>query len=544
MYTIKNILTRVFLIIESSLGGFGVFSKDAKINKNVVLGKINKQAIISRKTTAVCDIIEENELEGTLALTLALMFELLRINDSPWKHYLMSLPLYEPLPFTWSATEQLELRGTGLGSNLENYKKYLWADFETLYDIIVKNPLAFTSSDKEIYSELFFRSHTLIRSRAFHVDDFHQDAMVPFADLFNHNSNGEHIHMENDDDICLRCGDIFCNCDDPPVPEEVELRQSIVSELYGEPLLSTYNSKKNLKKYKEEEKHVFDDLFSENETTDVDNEEQYLHIVTQKVVEKDSEIFNTFGKLPNNLLLTRYGFLQDDNPFNCVSFSVKEFADFVFKEKELGVFDIDLFHNRIKLWRRFRRVIHNIEASLEDPEEEDWVDEETLDDELDNSAEEFISCEEDSDEEDSGDDTDEEVNEMINPSDLTINGKGFIDCDLLTIVAFCFAPKKFLRIVQNDSEVGKKWISEMLLNRKLNEQHGIFSFGNWLVASTAEDDSKVNNEMSFIYSTISPWSQKFKIFFKLFAEFKLSFLNHICEAEDLKKLNELVRIQK
>lgn len=53
--------------------------------------------------------------------------------------------------------------------------------------------------------ELFKRASSLVASRAFGVDSYHGDAMLPIADLFNHTGN-EHVHIESDGDACEECG--------------------------------------------------------------------------------------------------------------------------------------------------------------------------------------------------------------------------------------------------------------------------------------------------------------------------------------------------
>ena len=59
---------------------------------------------------------------------------------------------------------------------------------------------------REVLSfELFKRASSLIASRAFGVDAYHGDAMLPVADIFNHTGR-EHVHIQSDGDVCTVCG--------------------------------------------------------------------------------------------------------------------------------------------------------------------------------------------------------------------------------------------------------------------------------------------------------------------------------------------------
>lgn len=52
----------------------------------------------------------------------------------------------------------------------------------------------------------------LVSTRAFFVDDYLEDCMIPFADLFNHEID-EDVHMETIVEVCISCGDVGCGCD-------------------------------------------------------------------------------------------------------------------------------------------------------------------------------------------------------------------------------------------------------------------------------------------------------------------------------------------
>jgi hypothetical protein len=87
-------------IQASPLGGFGLFAQ-RKIQADDILCKIPKSAILSCKTCGIADVLEQFDLSGSIALTLALMFEKLQGESSPWYGYLQAVPACEPLPLLW-----------------------------------------------------------------------------------------------------------------------------------------------------------------------------------------------------------------------------------------------------------------------------------------------------------------------------------------------------------------------------------------------------------------------------------------------------------
>ena len=69
-----------------------------------------------------------------------------------------------------------------------------------------------TNLDDDPYSfDKFIKISTLISSRAFEVDAYHENALVPFADIFNHSGKNEHVHFETEFEVCDACGQLeYC----------------------------------------------------------------------------------------------------------------------------------------------------------------------------------------------------------------------------------------------------------------------------------------------------------------------------------------------
>lgn len=105
--------------------GLGIVAKESVRDTGLNLVKIPRECILSPKNCGIADLIEEQELAGVLALTLALMFEMSLGVDSPWYGYLQSLPSpMEPIAAFWTQ-EQLEgLAGTCLSDIVKEQKAW------------------------------------------------------------------------------------------------------------------------------------------------------------------------------------------------------------------------------------------------------------------------------------------------------------------------------------------------------------------------------------------------------------------------------------
>jgi len=80
-----------------------------------VVANISKTACLTIKTSGAREMIESADLDGSLGLSVALMYERSLGEESPWAGYLQILPIQEDLPLVWSL-EDLDslLSGTEL----------------------------------------------------------------------------------------------------------------------------------------------------------------------------------------------------------------------------------------------------------------------------------------------------------------------------------------------------------------------------------------------------------------------------------------------
>ncbi|OLY79123.1 Ribosomal lysine N-methyltransferase 3 [Smittium mucronatum] len=239
------------------------------------------------------------------------MYEMNLLKSSPYWGYLQSLPYSSDIPLLWSKSDQDLLRGTDsyriLEQDLEKLKnqhKYLVSNlfkrFPGIFNLqsessqinfdetsYIEAPI---STDSKISSlekiqrktkhqidwfsfQEFIRITSLITSRAFEVDPYLGVCLVPFADLFNHKSAIEDVHVVSDTDVCLLCGKIDgCEHSDIDIPLKGSHYQKI-QEAINE---SSYEEKKQIE-------------FLEN--TSSDSEESYssgLDFENNDIEEMDS----------------------------------------------------------------------------------------------------------------------------------------------------------------------------------------------------------------------------------------------------------------
>lgn len=70
-----------------------------------VVAQIPKTACLTIKTSGAREMIEAGGLDGSLGLSVALMYEKSLGQDSPWAGYLQLLPSQECLPLVWTLEE-------------------------------------------------------------------------------------------------------------------------------------------------------------------------------------------------------------------------------------------------------------------------------------------------------------------------------------------------------------------------------------------------------------------------------------------------------
>ncbi|KAI8903526.1 hypothetical protein EDD86DRAFT_250240 [Gorgonomyces haynaldii] len=298
------------------------------IEPGTIVGVIPKDNILSIRNTAIAHVFEEEGMEGEmLPLVIATMYERALGTKSPFYGYLQSLTKPD-IPLFWNDERLSEIRGTELYHIVLGDRDQLKEDYQIVVDLMERYPEM--KLDKMTIED-FYLVFSFVVSRAFQADEYHGEALVPFADLFNHKTDGEHVHLEADAEVCANCGSVECDCGLEDFDEEIE--QESVPEL-------------------EEIPEVEPQLIPPKQTLD-------MTIV--RPVKKGEEVFNTYGEHGNTFLMRRYGFAEEDNPYSYVA---------VEREDLLSFFEDD----RIEFWDQVGSAIVQqiiMEKGSEDEECED-----------------------------------------------------------------------------------------------------------------------------------------------------------------------------
>ncbi|KAJ1554935.1 hypothetical protein HK405_003682 [Cladochytrium tenue] len=342
-----------------------------------VVTTIPKTAVLSIKNTGIANLIEEAGLGGSLGLALAVMYEIENGVASPWYGYLQSLPTHEDVPIFWSEAELALLEGTELESYVAEYRAALDEDFdEHVAPLVAANPDYFPPNEESTRRRRFFEASSLVSSRAFEVDDYHGTAMVPFADLYNHRTAAENVHIEAEGDVCPFCGSaVGCACMDdddestdghcghdhddghacnhdhgPPVMEQKrtpppitetreELSKRSVKELKGilkergidfsgcfekadlvtrilERCVAPPDEEEECPELADERTMIPKGLLDSED--DGEEVEDALEMRVVRAFHAGEEVFNTYGDHTNASLLSRYGFVEENNVHDVV----------------------------------------------------------------------------------------------------------------------------------------------------------------------------------------------------------------------------------
>ena len=291
--------------VEVGSGGSGGILVSARrdLEPNMGLARIPKAACLSvLNVVAVHSRLEAFDLEddADIALAAAITHEILLGAKSKWHGYLSSLsPDGESVPLVWSEDTLLLLQGTGMEEEVDQDRQrfaYYWTNYVRP---LLEDALGKKKVPEGTAFHAFLRAVTWSNSRGFYVDERHLEAMVPFADLFNHKA--------------------------AYLPLEYEVWT--VEEAEGEE--------------GEEEEVGVDDTLDVDEACDVtaeadkarvsgheqtmclassaDSDADELVVGLLRPVAKGAEIYNTYGEHGNKHLLANYGFTLPHNVFDQVA---------------------------------------------------------------------------------------------------------------------------------------------------------------------------------------------------------------------------------
>ncbi|CDK27731.1 unnamed protein product [Kuraishia capsulata CBS 1993] len=357
-------------------GGAGVFARedidvhshdhcgghgdDHEHEDTPILLRVSKEAILSGRNSKICNLLYEGGLDGMQAVVLAYLYEKAD-PTSPWKGYVDSINIYDdngkPIvpPCMWDEEAKKCLKGTEaevLGvTDPEEIERYftIALAFAREVESVIPRPkeldiVGKPQEEVEKMFEVYAAIVLAVSSRAFTIDDFHGLALVPGADLFNHNAyDDEDVHFETIADVCPFCGkDSGCGHSEfgGPDSEEDDSMTGSDSEDEEESGEEEENDDEQLLEITEEVIERFEsDLLEQNgsesdessdesdaELSPVERErnsafsdpDSCCDITLVKSIKKDQEIFNTYGDLSNPFLLSSYLFVAKNNPNDTV----------------------------------------------------------------------------------------------------------------------------------------------------------------------------------------------------------------------------------
>ncbi|CCE86237.1 Piso0_005895 [Millerozyma farinosa CBS 7064] len=308
--------SKVLEVKQSKVAGLGVFLKGS-VQPGDVIFRIPKDNILSAKNGLIYNMLRDYDVsnvdnervsisQGMFGLIITFIYETASGQDSPWYDYIKSI---EPeadqidqsdIPIClWPEKEKRFLDNTecgisGMLDNAELIEYYLeCVRFAQRNRELVRVPDVLDIDSKHVNTKTIldqYKTKVLrfgqyvqaVISRAFNIDDYHEIALVPGADLFNSVApsqvlvdgdsivkGNENIRFicEGDGKICEICGQI--GCDHEEILSDVE-----EIEAYSEVSEDQGNSDED--NDGEESQHEDSDVSSQNDeesSTDKEDEE-------------------------------------------------------------------------------------------------------------------------------------------------------------------------------------------------------------------------------------------------------------------------------
>ncbi|KAL3229037.1 hypothetical protein RNJ44_02124 [Nakaseomyces bracarensis] len=389
----------------SDVGGVGVFAKE-DITESRALLKLHKTAIFSASNSSIANLLLDEQIDGVLALNIAFIYETTVFKDtSHWYKYLKTIKIdtNNLPPCYWNHNLKAMLKGTTLDSlfcALEPQDE-INEGFEIAVELARKwnkefgleIPKGFLdvndNDDLEIEEKLkkFVAIAYAISSRGFEIDSYHETALVPIADLFNHHCESPHLQFRTLYDVCDKCGEFFgCAHNESEDEEESEDEDDMSSgtEVSDNEAHIDESSQSNKEKVNSLSLELVKELEILHEDTEqkgrIKDEEldddECIEMRLMGEVKKGEEIFNTYGDLSNSLLIARYGFCVEKNPHDIVHLG-PSIIQFIRKNKE--------HQDKIEWFKEtgFQLLRQWIISEQEEDEDEEEGEEEEDDDEYD-----------------------------------------------------------------------------------------------------------------------------------------------------------------
>ena len=286
--------------------------RDLAVDEEIITA-IPFKACLSARTCAAAELLRAEQLGGGLALNIAIMHELWLGEKSRWAGYFAILPKggERTLPMFWPDDLLAELEGTDLLMHVEDDKKNMREDFteHVLEGLVRRFPETFPPDTFTF--EMYLEAASVSASRAFFIGDDAGEALVPWADMFNHRTDSEHVNVLGADEEEGEEGD-----------EEEGDDEEEGKEDEGEEEDDDEEGDDDNEEDEDEEEE-------EEETSPIEPPEGKLVIHTIRPAKTGDELFNTFGQQNNASLLHKYGFCEVNNAHTTVTIDASLVIDVV-----------------------------------------------------------------------------------------------------------------------------------------------------------------------------------------------------------------------
>ena len=250
----------------------------------------------------VKDDLTDKEDLSTLFLTLNLYLEKDK-KDSFFKPYIDLIYTNRNYFSTWNDDTFTDLHNIYVAQSIKN----LIDSIDSVYNILIKCK-AFSTMTKEDYSFCYFQ----VISRQFYLDK-HNSALIPLADLLNHNLVTIHYEIYDSENMVFKYSDHFTIDEDV----KIDIKPTYLKEI---PLIRpTYNKIKPIipkkERYLPNEEEESD---AEDDTIVNLNINDYFCISTSlnQKMNKGSQAFNNYCNINNKSLLKYYGFALINNVYD------------------------------------------------------------------------------------------------------------------------------------------------------------------------------------------------------------------------------------
>ena len=328
---------------------------DIKDDEGILLVPKNLM-IIGKDLTYLYKLIQEvkdelNDKEdfSTLFLTLNLYLEK-NNKDSFFKPYIDLIFTNMDYFATWNNETFSKLHNIYTAQSIKN----LIDSIDLIYNILIKCK-AFSKMTREEYSFCYFQ----VISRQFYLDK-KNSALIPLADLLNHNSVTIHYEIYDSENMVFKYSDHFTVDEDI----KIDIKPTYLKEI---PIIKpTYN--KLLPIIRKTERYIPNEEEESDEEDDTIvnlNINDYFCISTslRQKMNKGSQAFNNYCDINNKSLLKYYGFALINNifdytdvifQFNKDDLIIKAYLPLLFKKRFKE--DLDDKFNLLKIRCEYKNV--------------------------------------------------------------------------------------------------------------------------------------------------------------------------------------------